>query len=172
MTEHRFVLNFRAFMLSAFRILTLLTFAAHAVLGCCMSHGDCMREQTGMLANACCDTATHVNCDVEHEKHGGHDEGETDENGHDVLDSSATCFDSQPTNHGQHRHCDDTNCAFGVSPVPTSSLNAISDGLVLWCGSLEGFNLLNRQCSGSEDPYRDRVLRPSCTRAILQVWLI
>jgi hypothetical protein len=172
MKKSHFALKFQAFMLSALRILTLVTFTAHAVLGCCLSHGDCMREQTGTLANACCDSVAHGDCEDGHEHHGGHDELEGGKTAHDGTDSFASCSESQPVNHGHHRHCDDSNCVFGVSQDAGGSLNAVSDGLVLWCGSLEGFKSLNRQCHTSRDPYRDRLPRSSCNRAILQVWLI
>jgi hypothetical protein len=156
----------------ALRLLTLVTFTAHAVLGCCLAHGDCMREQAGKLAMACCDAETHGNCEDEHEHHDCDDELESGVAALDDFDSVAVCSESQPVNHGHHRHCDDTNCVFGVSQDAGISLNAVSDGLVLWSGSLQGFKALHRQCHNSRDPYRDRLPLSSCNRAILQVWLI
>lgn len=172
MKKSHFALKFQAFMLTALRILTLFTFTAHAVLGCCLSHGDCMREQTGTLANACCDSVKQSDCEDGHEHHGSHDELESGVTAHDATDSFAACSDSQPVNQGHHRHCDDTICVFGVNQDTGGSLNSVSDGLVLWCGRLEGFKSLNRQFCASRDLYRDRSLRSLCNRAILQVWLI
>jgi hypothetical protein len=172
MKKSHFAPKFRALMLSALRILTLITFTVHAVLGCCLSHGDCMREQAGTLANDCCDSPTHGDCEDGHEHHGDHDELESGVIAQDTTDSSAARSDSRPFNHEHHRHCDDTNCVFGVSHDAGGSLNSASDGLVLWCGKLDGFKSLNRQYYASRDPYRDRTPQSLCNRAILQVWLI
>lgn len=168
MNTAHFALECRTVMPLAIRLLTLFTFTAHAVLGCCVSHGSCMREQAGTRVNACCDSAIHSNCDDEHDHHG---ERKSEVGGQLVSPSYMVCLDEQTTNHENHRHCDDLQCVFGVSH-DASTLSSVSGDLVLWCGRLEESQSLPRQCHGSRDPYSDRLPQSLCNRAILQVWLI
>lgn len=37
------------------RILTIIAFAAHSLLGCCLSHGDCGSERESASVEHCCD---------------------------------------------------------------------------------------------------------------------
>lgn len=167
-------------MFLAIRLLTIITFTAHSAFGCCLTHGSCVRDQAETRANACCrssshenasashEDASHENCEDEHE----HGEFESSVNAHEVLNSLSESSNSQPINHEHHRHCEDAHCVFWVSHDAGGSLNAVSDGLVLWCGSLTGFKSPIRQCFGSRGPYRDPLPPSLCNRAILQVWLI
>ncbi len=44
-----------ASMAPVLRILTIIAFAAHSLLGCCLSHGDCRLERESASVEQCCD---------------------------------------------------------------------------------------------------------------------
>lgn len=97
----------------AVRMLTLVAFTAHAVLGCCLSHGSCMREQVVALSGQCCDHEDHSEAD-----HVGDDD---DEHSHQVekldaaLEFAVIGVASPFEGHGHPKHCNDGPCVFGLS---------------------------------------------------------
>jgi len=103
-------------MFFAIRLLTLVAFTAHAVLGCCLSHGSCMQEQAAILTGHGCDHDGHA-CDSH-----GHDD-EHASNGHEIATASIAenGVDTCPLEgHGHSNHCDDGQCVFGIAEAPTS----------------------------------------------------
>ncbi len=109
-------------MFFAIRLLTLVAFAVHAVLGCRLTHGSCTHEQTEILTGDACShddhsTDAHYLCE-------GHAHSLSDE--HSETHRSLACVNSacnsQPIEgHSHSNHCDNTRCIFDVS---TSASNA------------------------------------------------
>jgi hypothetical protein len=109
-------------MLFAIRLLTLMAFTVHAVLGCRLTHGSCTHEQTEILTGHSCDHADHST--------DAHDFGEIDEpslsDEHSETQQSLVCaatssFTQPIEGHSHSNHCDNTRCIFDVS---TSASNA------------------------------------------------
>lgn len=161
-------------MFFAIRLLTLVAFTVHAVLGCCLTHGSCTHEQTEILTGHACshdDHSTDVPDFCESHLHSLSDE-------HSETLRSLACVNgacnSQPIEgHSHSNHCDNTRCIFGVS---TSTSNAAARQFLadacwlklpveLWVKPyLHGGSVWIWHAGG--------LPKPPQNRAVHQVWLI
>ena len=156
-------------VLLATRILTLLAFTAHAVLGCCLSHGECTHPQTTSLVGHCCE----------------HDEG-AQESSEDVGSLHSSCiagahpsacsansFDLDDSSQHQHSSgCDDLSCAYlgdvnagaAVAGQHTPFASIVDALIEDWL----------RPAPGPTHAIAGLYLSTPavCHRALLQVWLI
>ncbi len=155
-------------MFFAIRLMTLLAFTTHAVLGCCLSHGSCLREHTAALTGQCCDHGNH-SCashnDVESHAHGDLEVAST-------LLCNAGCTEFLSADHGHSNGCDHATCAFGVSRMTSNPLNlqfaANSTGAhSVICSWLCSCRATGHFCNALDSP--PRALH---NRAVFQVWLI
>ncbi|AMV32227.1 hypothetical protein VN12_08895 [Pirellula sp. SH-Sr6A] len=155
-------------MFLAIRLLTLIAFTAHAVLGCCLSHGSCMREQVAVLNDHACDHHDHQ-CDSH-----GHEEDESHDNqaSESVFSSAASCVPCPFGSHDHSRHCDDATCVFGVvgSPTTLSDLQFAADAI--WIDeSVDFWHLASRRTDFVVEQLDGPPSSPRI-RALLQVWII
>jgi len=151
-------------MFLAVRILTLVAFTAHAVLGCCLSHGSCMRDQVAVLSGYCCEHDEHaheelLHSDAEHELNS-------------VSVSVAVCLECPREGHGHSNHCDDGKCVFGVSGSngnsgdwqPAVVLSWINASVDHCRGPSQLIAFLGNWLDGPPRIHKDR--------SVLQVWRI
>ena len=152
----------------AIRLLTIVSFTAHAVLGCCLSHGSCMQKQTLLLADSDCGHDEQL-C-ISHSDHETHSHAEQ---ATDVAVVSFTARESCPVRgQEQSRHCDDAKCVFGILGTTTtlSELQFASDAT--WGReSRDSWLLVSRPTTlgGDQQATRSNKLP---NRAVLQVWMI
>lgn len=161
-------------MLPLIRLCTLIAFAAHAGLGCCLTHGKCMRLQCSSLATGSCASDVHADCE-DHDHHDHLSEPESGEESHGThfgVESESLSWQLLPIDDRHDHPCADVHCVFdhGLDAVGPRSI--VTCGFVFRCGDLEGLTALHRQCYRNREPYRDRSTRSACNRAITQVWLI
>ncbi len=155
-------------MLLAIRMLTLIAFTAHAVLGCCLSHGSCMREQSAVLNGHICDHHDH-DCDAhEDDEDQSHDNPTSEPEFRFVVNCDAYPVGS----HDHSKHCDDATCVFGVisSPTSMSDLQFVADAI--WIDGSVDFWLLSARNSDFVDDWLKGPTRAPYSRAVLQVWTI
>lgn len=156
-------------MIVAIRLLTLITFTAHAVLGCCVSHGSCFGGSTETSAIAGCDHPSHGNGHAEHEQHGASDCKVQVQAAAGHLHVGG---EEQSTNQRHRHHCGGIHCVFGVSHHSGNTVSSLRGSTVLWCGHPVEKYSLGISCGGSCDPHRDRLPPSLGHRALRQVWLI
>lgn len=155
-------------MFLVIRMLTLIAFIAHAVLGCCLSHGSCMREQVAILNDHVCEHHDHQ-CDAhEHEE----DESHGNQASEPEFSVAVICIPCPFGNHDHSRHCDDATCVFGIVGIASnlSDLQFAAD--VIWIDvSVDLWHLAARR---TDFIIEDLVGPPSSPhiRALLQVWII
>jgi hypothetical protein len=155
-------------MFFAIRLLTLVAFTAHAVLGCCLSHGSCMQEQAAILTGHGCDHDGHA-CDSH-----GHDD-EHASNGHEIATASIAenGVDTCPLEgHGHSNHCDDGQCVFGIAEAPTSFSDLQSIANPVWINASVDFWQVASRAADFVGSWLDGPPKAPLTRAVHQVWLI
>lgn len=157
-------------MFFAIRMLTLVAFTAHAVLGCCLSHGNCMQNQAVLLTVQCCD----------HDDYAGDTHNDHDESGvshieleqHSSFDLLSVCPSCPFEGHGHSNHCDDSECVFGLSGNNDSSIvwpflvvsSCINTTINFWHGASPHAKFLRAWLDGPPSIHVER--------SVLQVWLI
>lgn len=159
-------------MLLAIRLLTLVTFTAHAVLGCCLTHGSCMREQAVVLNDDCGDHHDHE-CD----SHKANEE----QNHEHHSNETRLCFDgyyfadiAEKHDHSEHdhsEHCNDGICVFGLAdPATLSDMKVVS--AASWNQLSARYSIaITRHVIEFVDLLRGPPSGPHI-RALLQVWTI
>ena len=103
-------------MFFAVRLLTLVAFTVHAVLGCCLAHGNCLHEQSEILTRDACSHDDH-SMDA-HDFCESHAHSLSDEHSETLrnLNCVNSACNSQPIEgHSHSNHCDNTRCIFDVS---------------------------------------------------------
>ena len=153
----------------AIQLLTLIAFTAHAVLGCCLSHGSCMREHVVVLNDHVCDHHDHQ-CDS-HEHEYEEDESHDNQARESVFSRALRCIPCPSSSHNHSRHCDDVTCVFGVigSPTSLSDLQFAADAI--WIDAFVDFWHL----ASHRTDFAGRLDGPPGSqhiRALLQVWTI
>ncbi len=147
------------------RLLTLTTFLAHAVLGCCLLHGDCHRAHS-----------TLADCDAEHSHEHAGGLNSVDKH-HAVACEYDSDYCSSTEDETSHEHessngCDDAKCVFNAIQGLSASLDLQTKPhsfrplvfTVLCLQDAEQVSLFGNQY--------DRPPRSSSERALLQVWLL
>ncbi len=149
-------------MFFVLRMLTLVAFAAHAVLGCCLSHGSCMQDHASANVSHCSEHHCHTG-DVHDSSHHHDDQPFTgdSEDGH-------SCPTDPP---GHPNHCDDAKCVFGIATHGPYSTIWTLGVLGFWGGGGALGFLPSQQCCLRSTP-SDSPPPTLCNRAVLQVWLI
>ncbi len=152
----------------AIRMMTLVAFTAHAVLGCCLSHGSCMREQAAVLTEHCCD---HTALAVEVHNHDENHTNTSHEHGDELVQvtSSLSCNNDLP---GHSNHCDDVSCIFGVSSVGGNAAELLTSVHAIWITSPVDFWRHTSMLAGYAPTALPSHSRALSNRSILQVWLI
>jgi hypothetical protein len=155
----------------AIRLLTLVAFAAHAVLGCCLTHGNCVswRGNAESGQQLCCD----------HEDHHG-ETGTVSVQANNVAENCVEVFGLVPTGTSkqsgvphQSSCCDHSKCVFGISDSagPKSDEKPQSNDAV-WAELAFG-NGLSPGLSTVPFHVQSKIPIPAlAARAMLQVWLI
>lgn len=152
------------------RILTLLTFAAHAVLGCCLSHGGCMLHPEHSHVESCCEHS--------HTSEHGHDETNSGfEAPSDSGAGSDTASNTAPVQCSTERErgsgpCHDPHCVFDVAVRSVVLLDWKASADICWLEpivdcKLVSFSAVSVRTLGLGGPPN-----PFPGRASLQVWLI
>lgn len=155
------------------RLLTLSTFAAHAVLGCCLAHGSCLQEQIPSSLDGCdghghgCVTRCADRACGDRHLHFALESCDRAEKQAENLEAPAVPAES---GHQQH-NCEDSRCAFDVGYDNTASTSSISMNLTcVTCAATTCDNLpmVCRSCLRTPT----RVRQTLNNRAMLQVWVI
>lgn len=154
----------------AVKLLTLVAFTAHAVLGCCLSHGSCMREQVVILAGIGCNPNEH---DKACDSHGHGDEHASE--GHQITTASIADngIDACPLEgHGHSNHCDDGQCVFGITGAPTSLSDLQSVANPIWINASVDFWQVASRAADFVGNWLAGPPKTPLNRAVHQVWLI
>jgi hypothetical protein len=162
-------------MLPLIRLCTLIAFAAHAGLGCCLTHGKCSRIQCESLATGSCAREVHAGCEKDHDQHDHPSEAESEQEppvNHVGVETESLSWQLQPIDDRHEHSCADLHCVFDHSFDPVGPRSKVTCGFVFRCRDLEGLTAFHRQCYRNREPYRDRSTRSASNRAITQVWLI
>lgn len=155
-------------MLIAIRLLTLITFTTHVVLGCCLSHGRCDSNLAETSTIAGCDNPGHTDGPAEHEHHGTGCEFQV----HEAHGQLCLGGEEQSNNPGHKHHCGDIHCVFGVSQHAGNTVSSLRGLSVLWYGHPRETIAHTLRSGGNRDAYRDRLPPSFCNRAMRQLWLI
>lgn len=167
MLRNRFTSKDALCMFWTVRLLTFVAFTAHAVLGCCFSHGNCLPEQTIVLSvQDCVDNNDLCSSHGDQRLH-WHQEQST---ALSVVDASS-CVSCPAGGHDHTRHCDDSSCVFGVVETTTLfDLQLLSD--VIWGGAtLDSWLLVSQDFAFVSEPQAGPP-NAHLVRAVLQVWII
>ena len=162
-------------MLPLIRLCTLIAFAAHAGLGCFLTHGKCTRLQCGSLATGSCASEVHAGCEKEHDQHDHPSEAESEQEPHGDqvgVEPESLSWQLQPIDNRHEHSCADAHCVFDHSFDPVGPRGKVTCGFAFRCRDIEGLTAFHCQCYRNREPYRDRSTRSACNRAITQVWLI
>ena len=153
------------YMFLAIRLLALLTFTAHAVLGCCLSHGSCSLDQEAMLELHCCEHAEHA-CEVDYDHQCSEDGSQQAAHEH-THDGSC-----EATDQGHSEHCDHAHCIFGLNVDSGQPSLWLVQYWAVWDYVLTDAQLNpSRKCRNVEASLH-RSPHELCNRSVLQVWLI
>lgn len=157
-------------MFLAIRLLTLIAFTAHAVLGCCLSHGSCMREQVAVLNEHVCEHHDHQ-CDSHKHEH-QEDESHANRASESAFSLAVSCVSCPLGCHEHSRHCNDATCVFGVigSATTLSDLQFAADAI--WIDASVDFWLLAASRTDFVVEQLDGPPSSPHSRALLQVWII
>lgn len=172
MTVNRLIWKSWLCMFFAIRLLTLVAFTAHAVLGCCLSHGSCMREQAAIFAGHCCShdddlRDAHESC----EGH-SHDADVVSETINGTACITSGCEVHPTRGQGHSNHCDDPTCTFGVSTNTSNAATWQFFVVVNWIDTSAGFWLKPSLDSGFARCFLDTLPKATQNRAVNQVWLL
>ncbi|MGV3485499.1 MAG: hypothetical protein ACO1RT_13870 [Planctomycetaceae bacterium] len=167
MNVNRLIWNSWSCMSLAIRMLTLVAFTAHAVLGCCLSHGSCMRGHAVTLAEH--------GCEHDHAIHGQESPGCHDHVIHEVASEVVLCTSGSllpDDGHDHPRHCDDVKCVFGVSACSFNVPDWLFATSTTWSDSSVDF--WPTPCLGTGFAIHSPGGPPRALldRAVLQVWRI
>ncbi len=157
-------------MFYAIRLLTLVAFTAHAVLGCCLSHGSCMQEQAAILTGHGCDHDEHA-CD----SHGHKDEHALNEHETATVSISvvASGLDVCPLNRqGHSNHCEDDHCVFGMAGASASLSELQATAHQIWLKASVDYWQRVTRAADLVGNWLDGPPRTPLNRAVHQVWLI
>lgn len=152
------------------RILTLLTFAAHAVLGCCLSHGSCTDDPSRSHVETCCGHS--------HPTQDGHEACEAEPDAPSECRSEPDTTTSPAYLHGSSDGdggsgpCDHSRCVFDIAVRSLVVLDWKASADIGWLGPffdgrLVPFSEVSARTVGAQGPPK-----PLTSRASLQVWLI
>ncbi len=177
MNDHRLIWKSWFCMFFAIRLLTLVAFTMHAVLGCCLSHGSCMREQTAIM--------TGHGCGQDNPSHDVHNTCNHAQDVPTVVPEAASPICATRAgdvlgiegrtivgHHGHSNHCDDASCVFGVSPVTAQVLIGQSLLDASWINTADSFWPKPIVLGGVLVHWLDCPSRASQSRAVHQRWLI
>lgn len=160
-------------MFFAIRFLTLIAFTAHAMLGCCLSHGSCMQEHAAMLTGHCGDHSinvrnVHENC----ESHSRDVSDKVSEN-HPASDCQILAFAGLPIDgHGHSHHGDDARCIFGFSSGTSTAAAWQWWADASWINTSVDFRQMPCLHGGLVRIWLDGLPQADHNRAVHQVWLI
>ncbi len=159
-------------MCFSLRLLTIVAFSAHAVLGCCLSHGDCHRQHAPLAGSIGCDHDHHAeeghHAELGH--HHNHSQMALSESAGEEPLVSTTCA---PVDEGHSHHCDDTQCVFSATAgAPSVACHLAMSVNVSWVGVL--MDLRHQPiCSGKQTRRSTDQRALTCeNEALLQVWQI
>jgi len=147
----------------AVRLLLLISFTAHALLGCCLLHGNCWHAPHANISDSCAsECGHHSEHTSDHQPHIGTHRQEIDSN----------CFVPRsaklPLPVDQ---CQDTNCSFGLALAPLYKYTLHYDLLALFSASP-----VFRFTPHVKKPGVGLSLEPNSIsnghRAFFQIWLI
>lgn len=143
------------------RILTIIAFAAHSLLGCCLAHGDCRPEQESAAVDHCCD----------HSSSGQHDDEDGQDDEHGQNDGGRDRHESGHR-HDHGKHHDHSDCVLGdLGCESKGSDRSFAFLFLCYCSVAEeipspGLLIDHRFCQFRTAPLRDY------SRESLQVWHI
>jgi hypothetical protein len=152
-------------VLLAIKVMLLVAFTAHTVLGCCAAHGHCMERQAVPMSDACCDDHNHSSDDQEF---AGKRITESPEC-MGVTNGISACFTDGL---GHTRHCEDEQCVFGDTTARSVSIE-ISFAILAWndCAvSISPKNFLDARYTNHH--FGELVPWALANRSVIQVWLI
>ena len=155
-------------MFLAVRLLTLVAFTAHAVLGCCLSHGSCMQEQVANLTGHICDHDEHT-CDS-NQVVAGHSHAGKAVKSELVFAIGCDVCPIESRNHSSH--CDDLACVFGLAGGSSSFSDLQFVAIVSWVNVSVNYWLEASRHSGYVLNGLERPPHAPSDRAVLQVWRI
>lgn len=155
-------------MCFAIRMLTLVAFTAHAMLGCCLSHGSCMQVQAAILTGHGCDHDEHAFDSHEHD-----DEHVSNAHETDAMSIAENGFGACPLErHGHSNHCDDSQCVFGIAGTPTSLSDLQSVANPVWINASVDYRQAAFRAADFVGTWLDGRPKTPLNRAVHQVWLI
>lgn len=178
---NRFILKSWYCMFLGLRLLTLVAFSAHAVLGCCLSHGDCQNEQAASISSPCCNHEHHaVEAPLhDHSHHGLNESSDNESSDNEPADIEPVNIGSvehakceSGSDHHSH-HCDDAQCVFSVAVGSSTSMcHMVMTTHVSWVGLL--MDLRHQPVLTWDQVQRSIDLKSlsSEDRALIQVWQI
>jgi hypothetical protein len=151
-------------MFLAIRLLALIAFTGHSVLGCCVSHGSCTREQSPAIATApttCCDHSNPF-CGEDNRRQVAQA---------NILESTSST-DCDPTDPGHSSHCEHIHCVFGLNVGTGYFANWFCSPWIVWDRAFFDLKLGTAHVFSVANSSLHRPPQDLCSRAILQVWLI
>jgi hypothetical protein len=163
-------------MFFALRLITLIAFAMHAMLGCCLLHGSCIGDQKTEAIAPCCQHPAHAYCISNKNNNTQNDGANDDRSERDEVASvkidDAECVADESNSDRQSNHCDHVRCTFGSNFEPGSSVTRVNSGESVWICGFDEVQVHRYCCQSLADMSRNPFRQVIANRANFQVWII